>query len=661
MQLKKAQITNFRSVEDSGEFSLEDITCLVGKNESGKTAVLQAIAGLNPHPATPIKFDQERDYPRRYLTQYGDRHLTKDAAVIETLWEITDAENEKIDAVFGEGALTGRDVRILRRYDADDLEWKPPIDFKKAVVHIVSQADLTDEEKDPLQTATNTQTLRQLLTEIESQTEKQKALLDRINAYPEKTITGQFKAILSDSFPRLMYFSTYDRMSGEVQLQKLQEQKADGSLDSDEGLRGDQLFFEFLEYAGAPLDAILAATTFESFTAKLQAASNAITDQILEYWSQNPDISVNVVVDAARSGDPPPFNKGTICRARIHNMLHRVDVPFSERSAGFIWFFSFLIKFARVKEDGGPIILLLDEPGLTLHGKAQADLLRYFEEKLAPHHQIIYTTHSPFMVPPDKLTSVRIVEDLVEVASSGRRSPIGTKVREDVLKTGTDPDTIFPLQGALGYTITQTLFIGKHTLLVEGPSDILYLKALSAALRKRGREALDLKWTLCPSGGIGNIRPFVTLFKGNELNVAVLSDYAQGDKRKVERLRHSEILKAGAVLTIDQFTGKTEADVEDLFEPDLFVEILNRAYDLKGKHKLTPEKLESAATSTPRLVKKAEAYFRLLPDSIPMFDHYLPSEWLIEHGSLLEGDEAGIQETLDRAEATFVAINKLLN
>ena len=76
-----------------------------------------------------------------------------------------------------------------------------------------------------------------------------------------------------------------------------------------------------------------------------------------------------------------------------------MSVPFSERSAGFIWFFSFLVKFAQVRKGGGSLILLLDEPGLTLHGKAQADLLRYFGEKLAPKHQVIFTTHSPFMVP----------------------------------------------------------------------------------------------------------------------------------------------------------------------------------------------------------------------------------------------------------------------
>src|SRR5690606_34444964 len=133
-----------------------------------------------------------------------------------------------------------------------------------------------------------------------------------------------------------------------------------------------KLFAEFLEYAGVSIDEIAGVQTYETFNAKLQAASNNITDQILEYWTQNPDLNVAVRVEQARPGDPAPFNSGTIARARIENRLHRVDTPFSERSAGFVWFFSFLVKFAQVKDETSPVVLLLDEPGLTLHGKAQA-------------------------------------------------------------------------------------------------------------------------------------------------------------------------------------------------------------------------------------------------------------------------------------------------
>ncbi|MFC3571592.1 ATP-dependent nuclease [Paracoccus simplex] len=377
---------------------------------------------------------------------------------------------------------------------------------------------------------------------------------------------------------------------------------------------------------------------------------------MLEYWTQNPDLSVVVRVEQSRSGDPAPLNTGMIAWARIHNGLHRVDTPFSERSAGFVWFFSFLVKFAQVQDEETPVVLLLDEPGLTLHGKAQADLLRFFKEKLAPYHQIIYSTHSPFMVPADELASVRIVEDKVEMKGQ-RRMPLGTKVREDVLTR--DPDTLFPLQGALGYEISQSLFVGEHTLLVEGPSDVLYIQALSDALKRRGRAGLDPRWTLCPAGGIDKIRPFVAMFAGNALHVAVLSDQAQGDKRKVEEMKRSDVLKAGHFYTMADFLQRTEADIEDMFEPELFASILNSTYGLKGAALLDAKKLADAQTGTVRLVKLAEAAFAVMPATVAEFDHFTPAGWLIRNPKVLDGKSAAVTATLDRAQTVFDTYNDL--
>jgi hypothetical protein len=239
-----------------------------------------------------------------------------------------------------------------------------------------------------------------------------------------------------------------------------------------------------------------------------------------------------------------------------------------------------------------------------------------------------------------------------------RRLPIGTKVREDILTT--DPDTLFPLQGALGYEITQTLFIGKHTLLVEGVSDILYLQALSYALSSRKRTGLDGRWTVCPSGGIGNVRAFVSLFGGNKLDIIVLADQTKGDAKKIENLRNSEILKAGRVFTVADFTGKAESDIEDLFEPELFITIVNAAYQLSADRALTAASLEAADTNTARLVKKAEAAFKIMPECIPIYDHFTPAAWLVRNLSQLDGDTPAISATLNRAENLFTTVNAAL-
>ncbi len=655
MRLIKAHVTNFRSVEDSGEFRVDPVTCLVGKNEAGKTAVLLALAALNPHPSTPVKLDKERDYPRRFLTEYRQRHKDEEALVVKSTWELEEPELNSVAEVFGPAALKTNTVTVSRRYNCAGPEWSLEVDLDKAFEHLFDTHGFTAQERKALGDIKNTKGLVTTLENLGTPTEKHTALVAKLREHG--TVTQKIQALVEPYLPQFMYFANYDRMDGAIQIEQLNQLASNGQIELDQ-YRGQKLFREFFDYAGVPLSDIQNVQTYETFNAKLQGASNRITEQVLEYWTQNPDLEVHVKIEHARPGDPAPFNSGTIARARVYNQLHRVDTPFSERSAGFVWFFSFLVKFAQVKDDEVPVVLLLDEPGLSLHGTAQADLLRFFHDKLAPNHQIIYSTHSPFMVQPDQLLTARIVEDQVETKNH-RRLPKGTKVREDILSH--DRDTLFPLQGALGYEITQSLFVGKNTLLVEGPSDILYLQALSAALARRHRTSLRPEWTLCPSGGIANIRSFVALFGGNKLKIAVLADYADGQKKEIERIRALEVLKSGGVLTINTFTGKTESDVEDLFEASLFVEIINGACDLTAGDKLTEAKLTKADTTTPRLVKKAEAYFRTsAPASAGDFDHYMPAEWLMLNPKVLDGKSADVAATLDRAEKLISALNALL-
>lgn len=654
MKLETVQVTNFRSAEDSEEFKVGPVTCLVGKNEAGKSAILLALAALNPHEATPAIFDKERDYPRRSLTQYDQKHpkIKGDAVAIKTTWRLDEAEMDAIAHVVGVGVMTDR-VTVARRY-GQKIEIEAKLDVKSALEFLYSKFDLDAAERSVLAPVQTTSALAEFLGKVASPTAKHTQL--KVHVEKQGSATSQVQSLVLGMLPKFMYFSSYDRMDGAVQLEHAKQLIANKSI-ALEPHRGTRLLLEFLDYAGVSINEITAVNTYETFNAKLQAASNNITDQVLEYWTQNPDLSVAVRIEQARAGDPAPLNSGTIARARIENSLHRVDTPFSERSAGFVWFFSFLVKFAQVKKDVSPVVLLLDEPGLTLHGKAQADLLRFFKEKLAPYHQIVYSTHSPFMVPPDDLSSVRIVEDQVEMKGQ-RRVPLGTKVRGDVLSR--DPDTLFPLQGALGYEISQSLFVGKHTLLVEGPGDILYIQALSEALRRRERVGLDARWTTCPAGGMDKIGPFVALFSGNALHVAVLSDQAAGDRKKVEAMKRSAVLKAGHFYTMADFLERAEADIEDLFEPDVFVGILNDCYSLQDPHKLTVEKLKAAEPATERLLKQAEAAFKVMPESIPMFDHFTPASWLIRNPKALDRKSAAIGRTLDRAEKVFAVYNQLL-
>ena len=386
----------------------------------------------------------------------------------------------------------------------------------------------------------------------------------------------------------------------------------------------------------------------------MRRPANRITDQIFEYWTQNDQLSIEVRFDEGKPNDEPPFNSGPVARARVRNDLHKVTVPFSERSAGFSWFFSFLVKFAQIRKHRGSVVILLDEPGLTLHGTAQKDLLRYFKEQLKPNHQLIYTTHSPFMVPAENLASVRTVEDVIRHDNRGRRKSEGTKIRADVLTT--DRQTNFPVFGAMGFEVTQSLIIGPNTLLVEGPADILYLQAVSKRLQSLGRTHLDPTCAICPSGDIDKVLPFVRLFYGNKLNTVVLTDFERGQRGKLDKLYKSELLDAERIILATEVAEKEEADVEDFFTEDFFAMLLNETYGLEGEHKLTSDKLTGADERTSRNVKRAEAYFRVLPDQYREFGHYDPALHLLTHPQLLDKDSPAVNKSLERFEAAFARI-----
>ena len=203
-------------------------------------------------------------------------------------------------------------------------------------------------------------------------------------------------------------------------------------------------------------------------------------------------------VRKAEPNDPPGMTDGVNIWGRVFDTKHSVSTALGSRSRGFVWFFSFLVRGIRRHQQGENLILLLDEPGLSLHAKAQADLLRFFEAELKPHHQVMYTTHSPFMVDPAHFDRVRIVQDLsIESDSSVVTvEQEGTKVITEVLDA--TEDSLFPLQGALGYEIHQTLFVGPNNLVVEGASDLLYIQALSNRLQEDKRDGLSEDWTIVP-------------------------------------------------------------------------------------------------------------------------------------------------------------------
>jgi hypothetical protein len=438
-------------------------------------------------------------------------------------------------------------------------------------------------------------------------------------------------------------------MEGHLNIEALKKRQQEGKLlDSDRPMLG------LIDLADLEINQLLNPPNTQDLINNLEGASNDLTRQIMPYWSQNKHIGLRFDIRPGAPGDPPGMQSGMNLWANVYDSAHSVTVRVGTRSRGFIWFFSFLAWFSQHRKANQPLILLLDEPGLFLHASAQADLLRFIELELKDHHQVIYTTHSPFMIDPKHFERVRLVRDRsLEADKPLPEDEEGTKVFSDPLEV--DPGTLFPLQGALAYDITQTLFIGPNSVLVEGVSELVYLPTMSTLLADAGRTQLDSRWTLTPVGGADKAASFVALFQSQkDLNVATLLDVQKKDEQRIEALK-SRLRTTAHVLTFADFVGVREADVEDMFSPDFYLSLVNAAYaaDLQAPLAL------GSLPPHPRIVVRVENFLKVNPLKNGVgFNHFRPARYLADNiGTLrVSIDDA----TLDRFEKAFKAVNALL-
>ena len=651
MQLRKVHVTNFKIVDDSNEFTLDRVTCLIGKNESGKTALLDALCRLNPYGAGSAAYDKVEDYPRRYLLEYEERHQDKGARVVTTTWELDDDDVNAVEKVLGSGAVSSREVQVYKRYEDKGTVWALRIDEGRVIANILHAAGLYPEELERARRCNTVADLRNYLycrmaPSIAS--DREKRALDIIHSFPNHD--AKAAAVAALRLPTFLYFSDYDVMCGTVALEDLLQRKTRGATLQP----GENIFLAFLNFVGTSLEEINSIERFEPLKARLEAASNKITRDMFQYWSQNRSLRVMFSLDAAQPGDPPPFNSGRILHTRIFNPLHEVSVNFDARSRGFVWFFSFLVLFSQVRKTyGKDVIILLDEPGLSLHPKAQGDLLRYINDKLKKDYQVIYTTHSPFMVDSRNLANVRTVEDTVREDGAGQVEILGSKVN-DFVRT-TDRDTIFPLQGALGYEITKKLSAAEFSLIVQSPSDLLYLTGFSEALKSRHRTHLSPQWTVCPVGGADTVAAFTSLLGGHNLRMAVLVDNGAEESNTATDLGRSVLLRNGHILTLPLYANKPAADMEDIIGWRNYLTLVNKAYGLVGTTELKDE--EQAEERVARVV---EERFRNMPTFRAGFSRYTASEYFIKHRDAVFTALPDVPPALDRFEGIFRELNQWL-
>ncbi|MEG0836006.1 MAG: AAA family ATPase [Anaerovoracaceae bacterium] len=632
MKLKHVTVNKYKSFLTAQDVEIENgVTRLVGKNESGKTAFLEALAKFNyfDQKDERFSFDKTRDYPRNELKPYEQKSPENDHKVITCVFEIDNDMLETIKNDVGDKVFSQKTITISRLYNGTLLYQDLKVNQAAFNKHFLSKFTISTEKKGPLEKSSTLDALYDSLlgdTELKTIADTVKATyVDKAFSKWQNGLEGYIaKQYILPNIPEFWYFDEYFMLPPQISLNKFRDKSIDANFTQEQYDISAALF----SLAGVDVSKLITDSNHEAFISELEATSNSITDQFLEYWSTNNNLEIQFEIQ--------PILNDKLLNIRIRNTKHRVTLPLKNRSKGFVWFFSFLVWFSKI-ESHENVIILLDEPGLNLHADAQSDLLRYIDEKLAPSYQVIYTTHSPFMIDPAKLHEVRTVYD-------SNDAKIGSLI-SDALEEK-DKATLFPLQTALGYDIAQNLYISPKNLLVEGVADLVYLTLVSDRLRESGKHYLNDDITIVPVGGLDKVATFISLLRGNKLKVSCLLDtfIDQKGKARMKDLIQEKIIKDNNVIFFDEFTLPINpSEIEDMFLPSEYIELFNNEFS-------EFENIDAGAInpnySIIQQINKAVGVKR--------FNHYRPANYLSKNPHIVE---ALSDKTLDRFSVAFERIN----
>ncbi|BEH21233.1 AAA family ATPase [Burkholderia pseudomallei] len=662
MKLDTFRVRNYRSINDSGDISVSRITALLGRNESGKSNLLRALHSLNPvdgfKPLSSIK-----DFPRHRRLE----ECAENTEVIESVWALEDDERAELLKILPRATEvtkvvvqrtyqgTSREVHFPELGDITIDETEVRSKFKKVAAAVRAVA-ANQETATPLETAADafeaamvattvqmswapaamqaTKNLRTALAGADAElTEKQESVLVELEALAEailhdKDARAAAMSWVNGAIPRLILVDEYPELTGHQDIPAYLQRKSQNQLNE-----ADKNFEKLCKVAGlnpAELQSLLDQGDHETRNQLVNRASAVVTSEIRRLWKDR-SLKIRFNLD------------GRFIETVISDptSTYDVEVNLGDRSRGFQWFFAFYITFSA-DTDGGHAenaVLLLDEPGLYLHAKSQSDLLHHFEVDFT--NQILYTTHSPFMVPTQALDSVRTVNIAEETGTTVTNDPSG------------DARTLFPLQAALGYNLAQSLFVGPNNLVIEGVTDFWILSAVSAYLAEKGRTALSTDLTLTPAGGAQKVSYMVALLTSEALNVVVLLDSEKASKATKEELLRAKLIRDNNVVFVAEAISPSpsEADIEDLLDPVVYEGLVRESYsaELKGKVLTLNDRV-------PRIARRVE---QALEELGIVFHKTRPTRLFLKRVAT-EPDKALTEQTVKQFEKLFEIVNSRL-
>ncbi len=683
------RVQNFRNIDDSGWIPLERVTAFVGRNESGKTTLLKALHKFNPATAEP--YNPQREFPRdRYTREFKNG---ADWPVCTVAFAIGKPLRQEIETILG-SATVPKEAICTRYYDGHlTIAFEPaivqkPIDpgplreeltaFAAGARRLPAPAADQEEATQKLRTELATWAVSwqeklnpiadlrgkdgaALLTTLRQESEArakpqtadlvealQKVLAPVLAEAQKPPAPQQVKALIESRLPVLIYFENYGILDSAIYLPRFLEDLK--RAPNDPRVRTINAMFK---HVGLTAQEITDLGREEA--QKARAQNQQPTPEMIAQDQQNKEARA-IKLNSGSLDITQRFNDWY--QQRRHTIDYQADgdyfriwvaddrrpgvrIELEGRSKGFQWFFSFYLVFLVESDEGHKdALLLLDEPGLHLHPTAQQGLIGFFD-KLAEKNQLIYTTHSPFLIDGEHLHRVRPVSE----DKTGH-----SRINAETWPA--DRETMFPLQAAAGYAMVRGLFQHKKNVLVEGMSDYYYLHALGQQCRATKRETLPGDIYITPCGGTKMVGHIASLFLGQEVRPLVLLDGDEaGRARRDALIKELYVDHLPAILMLDEALNRAgaETEVEDILGEAIFLPAVNAV--LGQKLKLTAA--DRGAGSLPSQIKAAAKREKVeLPEgwkaSVSL---HLVSSWAEQKTTLTD-------DVLDRAAMLFSAAQK---
>lgn len=599
MQLTEFRVQNYKIINDTGWIPVENLTIFVGKNESGKSAIFRALSKLNPSDGEG--YDGLKEFPRQ---RYAEEITRTDWPAASGRFKLTTREQDEIGNL-SDLCREVEEVEVTRHYTGKySITYHPDIG-----VELVTNADLIyvidiaiEQIRNLIAPEGRGEVLGRIKGELLSILEEQKEAASHGGQVQKRQITDLINMIKSrgneqwqielmnpvcepmyslvrqievyeslmaanryviDHLPKFVYFDQYHVIESAIHIPTFIATLK--SHPDSPGLRATHCLFR---HVNLDLDILDKLGTHKNATDEnptirrqvdersilLSTASNHMSRRFEDWWGQR-RLRFRYDID------------GDYFRVWVSDDLDPSEIELEQRSAGLQYFFSFYLVF--LVESGDVYqnsILLLDEPGLQLHPSAQQHSVKFFE-RLSQENQIMYSTHSPFMIDLDHLERVRTVHE------SGDGT---TKV--SVNEWPKDPDSLFPLEAALAYRIASRTFVAGRQLLVEDIVDLWLLQAMNYAVEKIEKPGLDPGITITPSGGSANMLPLATLIRSRSTPVSAL---LSGKNIPVDVLSHltgGDASRDKFLVLYSQITDHAEATIEDLFTPEFYLRCVRDVY-----------------------------------------------------------------------------------